>query len=211
MSAIPKSDLKRIRDILLAEENGISNDVNDNQGSNSDSDSDFLATESDDTSNSEHISEESDLSDSDFEHGDVVTVSQPETLKKNGVTWSIYPSLEQSRTAAANLIDRLPNNVKQGRCITFDRYFTDIKLFDALLDRKMTSIGVVEHRRSFLTDELKLYRRNLYSTWFYFSGQNMVLSYQAKEKKKPIIILSSSHNQPEVFDDDKKLPCACSS
>ncbi|CAF3279993.1 unnamed protein product [Rotaria sp. Silwood2] len=36
----------------------------------------------------------------------------------------------------------------------------------------------------------------------------MVLSYQAKEKKKPIIILSSSHNQPEVFDDDKKLPCA---
>ncbi|CAF1079145.1 unnamed protein product, partial [Rotaria magnacalcarata] len=77
---------------------GISNDVNDNQGSNSDSDSDFLATESDDTSNSEHISEES-----DFEHGDVVTVSQPETLKKNGVTWSIYPSLEQSRTAAANV------------------------------------------------------------------------------------------------------------
>ncbi|CAF4700812.1 unnamed protein product, partial [Rotaria socialis] len=35
--------------------------------------SDFLATESDDTSNSEHISEESDLSNSDFEHGDVVT------------------------------------------------------------------------------------------------------------------------------------------
>ncbi|CAF4319228.1 unnamed protein product, partial [Rotaria magnacalcarata] len=48
MSAIPKSNLKRIRDILLAEENGISNDVNGNQGSNSDSDSDFLATESDD-------------------------------------------------------------------------------------------------------------------------------------------------------------------
>ncbi|CAM4825689.1 unnamed protein product [Rotaria magnacalcarata] len=106
MSAIPKSDLKRIRDILLAEENGISNDVNDNQGSNSDSDSDFLATESDDTSNSEHISEESDLSDSDFEHGDVVTVSQPETLKKNGVIWSIYPSLEESRTAAANVMKK---------------------------------------------------------------------------------------------------------
>ncbi|CAM4965128.1 unnamed protein product [Rotaria socialis] len=88
MSPIPKSNLKRIRDILLADENGINNDVNDSQGSDSDSDSDFLATESDDTSNSEHISEESDLSNSDFEHGDVVTVSQPETLKKNGVTWS---------------------------------------------------------------------------------------------------------------------------
>ncbi|CAF3337934.1 unnamed protein product [Rotaria socialis] len=82
MSAIPKSNLKRIRDILLADENGINNDVNDNQGSDSDSEFDFLATESDDTSNSEHISEESDLSNSDFEHDDVVTVSQPETLKK---------------------------------------------------------------------------------------------------------------------------------
>ncbi|CAF4321146.1 unnamed protein product [Rotaria magnacalcarata] len=106
MSAIPKSNLKRIRDILLADESGISNDVNDNQGSDSDSDSDFLATESDDKSNSEHISEESDLSNSDFEHGDVVTVSQPETLKKNGVIWSIYPSLEESRTAAANVMKK---------------------------------------------------------------------------------------------------------
>ncbi|CAM4840405.1 unnamed protein product, partial [Rotaria magnacalcarata] len=50
MSAIPKSNIKRIRDILLADENRINNDVNDNQGSDSDSDSDFLATESDDTS-----------------------------------------------------------------------------------------------------------------------------------------------------------------
>ncbi|CAF4601925.1 unnamed protein product, partial [Rotaria socialis] len=70
----------------------INNDVNDNQGSDSDSESDFLATESDDTSNSEHTSEESDLSNSDFEHGDVVTVSQSETLKKNGVTWSMDPN-----------------------------------------------------------------------------------------------------------------------
>ncbi|CAM4851589.1 unnamed protein product, partial [Rotaria magnacalcarata] len=106
MSPIPKSNLKRIRDILLADENGINSDLNDNQGSDSDSDSDFLATESDDTSNSEHISEESDLSNSDFEHGDVVTVSQPETLKKNGVIWSIHPSLEQSRTAATNVMKK---------------------------------------------------------------------------------------------------------
>ncbi|CAF5054237.1 unnamed protein product, partial [Rotaria magnacalcarata] len=91
MSTIPKSNLKRIRDILLADENEISNDVNDNQ---------------DDTSNSEHISEESDLSNSDFEHGDVVTVSHPEILNKNGVIWSIYPSLEQSRTAAANVMKK---------------------------------------------------------------------------------------------------------
>ena len=61
MSTIPKTNLKRIRDILLADEHGINNDVNDDQSSDSDSKSDFLATESGDTSNSEHISEESDL------------------------------------------------------------------------------------------------------------------------------------------------------
>jgi hypothetical protein len=71
----------------------------------------------------------------------------------------------------------------------------------------MTSLGVVEHRRSFLPDELKVCRQNLFSSWFYFSGPHMLLSYQAKEKKKPIIILSSFHKHPEIFDDEKKLPC----
>ncbi|CAF2995762.1 unnamed protein product [Rotaria sp. Silwood2] len=55
-----------------------------------------------------------------------------------------------------HLVDQLPNNVKQGRSITFDRYFTDLKLSEALLDRKMTSVGIVEHKRSFLPNELKL-------------------------------------------------------
>ncbi|CAF1412191.1 unnamed protein product [Rotaria magnacalcarata] len=82
MSVIPKSNLKRIRDIPLADENGINNDVSGDQGSDSDRESGFLPTESDDISNSEHISEESDLSNTHFEHGDVVTISQPETLKK---------------------------------------------------------------------------------------------------------------------------------
>ncbi|CAM4988832.1 unnamed protein product, partial [Rotaria socialis] len=65
---------------------------------------DFLATESDDTSNSEHISEESDLSNSDFEHGDVVTVSQPETLKKDGVTWTDLGSVTGAVGSGASRI-----------------------------------------------------------------------------------------------------------
>ncbi|CAF1275687.1 unnamed protein product [Rotaria sordida] len=58
---------------------------NDNQGSDSDSEYDFVATESDNTSNSEHISEESDLPNSDIEQGDVITASQPETLQKDDI------------------------------------------------------------------------------------------------------------------------------
>ncbi|CAF1941207.1 unnamed protein product [Rotaria magnacalcarata] len=86
MSVIPKSNLKRIRDIPLADKNGINSDVNGDQDSDSDRESDFLTTESDDISNSEHISEESDLSNTHFEHG------------------STYSNSEQRCTAAANVM-----------------------------------------------------------------------------------------------------------
>ncbi|CAF1300771.1 unnamed protein product [Rotaria sordida] len=79
---------------------------NDNQGSDSDSEYDFVGTESDDRSNSEHISEESDLSNFDIEQGDVVTTSQPETLQKDGIIRSMYPKLEESRIAAANIMKK---------------------------------------------------------------------------------------------------------
>ena len=58
-----------------------------------------------------------------------------------------------------HLVDQLPNDVKQGRTITFDRYFMDIKLSEALRDRKMTYIGVVDYRRIFLPNELKACRK----------------------------------------------------
>ena len=38
-------------------------------------------------------------------------------------------------------------------------------------------------------------------------GSHMLVSYQAKQRKKPIIVLSSLHKFPETFDDEKKLPC----
>jgi hypothetical protein len=89
-----------------------------------------------------------------------------------------------STNVALHLIDQLHNNVKQGRCVTFDRYFTTLTLSNALLERKMTSLGVADLKRTFVPDELKLRRTDLFSTWFYFSDQHMILSYQAKEKKR---------------------------
>ncbi|CAF4667199.1 unnamed protein product, partial [Rotaria sp. Silwood2] len=101
---------------------------------------------------------------------------------------------------ALRLIDQLPNNVKQGRNVTYDRYFSDFYLAKALLERKMTSLGVVDHKRAFVPNELKVVRKALYSSWFYFSGSNTILSYQAKPKKPPIILLSTSHNFLEILD-----------
>jgi hypothetical protein len=79
------------------------------------------------------------------------------------------------------LVDQLPVNVQQGRDVTYDRYFSDLSLSKASLERKMSSLGVVDRRRSFVPSELKLVRKDLYLSWFYFYGPNSILSYQVKE------------------------------
>ena len=84
-----------------------------------------------------------------------------------------------------HLVDQLPNDVKQGRTITFDRYFTDIKLSEALLDRKMTSIGVVDYRRVFLPNEHKVCRKNtIFIMVLFFKFTNAcVISSKRKESQ----------------------------
>ena len=82
-----------------------------------------------------------------------------------------------------HLVDQLPNDVKQGRTIAFDYYFTDIKLSEALLDQRMTSIGTVDYRRVFFPNELKVSRKKLFSSRFYFSNSHMLVLHQGKEKK----------------------------
>ncbi|CAF4200535.1 unnamed protein product, partial [Rotaria sordida] len=69
MSTIHKSNVKRIREILLTDNNEI-DDIDDGQDSDSDSEYDPIVTESDDTSTNKHISEESDSSNSDIDQSD---------------------------------------------------------------------------------------------------------------------------------------------
>jgi hypothetical protein len=88
-----------------------------------------------------------------------------------------------STNVVLRLIDQLPNNVKQGHNVTYDRYFTNLDLAKSLLERNMTSLGVIDHKRSFLPNELKFVRNELYSSWFFFAKQNTIVLYQAKEKK----------------------------
>ena len=72
--------------------------------------------------------------------------------------------------------------MKQGLTITSDRYFTDVKLSEALLDRNMTSIGVVDYLCVFLPNKLQVCRKKLFSSWVYFSNSRMLVLYQAKKK-----------------------------
>jgi hypothetical protein len=69
-----------------------------------------------------------------------------------------------SRNVVLRLVDQLPNIVKQGRNVTYDRYFSDLLLSKALLERKMTSLGVVDRKRTFVPIELKSVRNELLSS-----------------------------------------------
>ncbi|CAF4362258.1 unnamed protein product, partial [Rotaria sordida] len=89
MDTIHKSNLKRIGEILLTDNNE-TDDIGDGQDSDLDSEYDPIVTESDVTSTNKHISEESDSSNSDIDQSDIATDSQLETLQKTGVTWSIH-------------------------------------------------------------------------------------------------------------------------
>ena len=76
-----------------------------------------------------------------------------------------------SSDVVLRLVDQLPNNVKQGRNVTYDRYFSDINLANCLLERKMTSLGVVDRTCRFIPNELKMIRHELYSSWFFFDSR----------------------------------------
>lgn len=86
-----------------------------------------------------------------------------------------------------------------------DRYFSDRRLSKALIECKKTSLGV-DRKRRFFPNKMKLVRNRLYSSWFYFSDANLLMSYQSQERKKLVISLSTLYERPEVFDDEKRLP-----
>ncbi|CAF4284616.1 unnamed protein product, partial [Rotaria sordida] len=98
-----KSNLKRIREIILTDNdnnNEFDDTVFEDDESNSDSDYSPSGTESDDTSTDECISKEDDSSDSHISDDDISTNTQPESVEKGGITWSIHNSKDHGRLRA---------------------------------------------------------------------------------------------------------------
>ncbi|CAF4380534.1 unnamed protein product, partial [Rotaria sordida] len=91
-------------------------------------------TESDDTSTNKHISEESDSSNSDIDQSDIAIDSQPETLQKVGITWSIYSIPLQGRISAANIMKKKPGSITKVQTIlyAFKLLFTN-KILDEIV------------------------------------------------------------------------------
>ena len=77
-----RSNVKRIRDLLLSDK--IGDDYVTSESCNLDNDSNFMPIQSDETSTNEHISEESDISNANVDDQcDVYTDDQPEILRKS--------------------------------------------------------------------------------------------------------------------------------
>ncbi|CAF4210444.1 unnamed protein product, partial [Rotaria sordida] len=136
MNTIQKSNLKRIRNIILTDENEIDDNISAGQNSDSDSEYDPDAIESDDTSANEHISEESDSSCSDIDQDDIGRDDQPDTLEKDGVTWSMYPKQVQGRIPAANVMKKKPGSTTKVQTIldAFKLFFT-YEILDGIVFR----------------------------------------------------------------------------
>ncbi|CAF4003297.1 unnamed protein product, partial [Rotaria sp. Silwood1] len=74
--------------------------------SNPDSDYSVSETESDDTSTDECILTEDDSSDSHISDDNINTNTQPESVEKYGVTWSIQNSKDHGRLRAASIMKK---------------------------------------------------------------------------------------------------------
>ncbi|CAF3970260.1 unnamed protein product [Rotaria sordida] len=106
-----KSNLKRIREIILTDNdnnNEFDDTVFEDDESNSDSDYSPSGTESDDTSTDECISKEDDSSDSHISDDDISTNTQPESVEKGGITWSIHNSKDHGRLRATSIMKKKP-------------------------------------------------------------------------------------------------------
>ncbi|CAF1262637.1 unnamed protein product [Rotaria sordida] len=109
-----KSNLKRIREIILTDNdnnNEFDDTVFEDDESNSDSDYSPSGTESDDTSTDECISKEDDSSDSHISDDDISTNTQPESVEKGGITWSIHNSKDHGRLRATSIMKKKPGAI----------------------------------------------------------------------------------------------------
>ncbi|CAF1585640.1 unnamed protein product, partial [Adineta steineri] len=139
MNPILKSNLKRIGEILLIDDNEIDDPINEDLESDSD-DSDYEAVvpDSDDTSTDEYISSQYDSSDSDVDQNNSL-VSQPSTLEKNEIVWSIDPNPVQGRIGAANIMK------KKAGCIA--KVHTILDCFKLFITNEILDVIVLHTNR----------------------------------------------------------------
>ncbi|CAF1619910.1 unnamed protein product, partial [Didymodactylos carnosus] len=148
---ITAHNLKRIREILDSHGNN-EFDIDSPEDDESDSDTDYHVSgiESNDTSADEHISQEEDSSDCYVSDDDKLDETQPESIEKNGVTWSTKRTTVAGRLAAVNIFKRKPGPVTSTQTIleAFKLFFTNDLLNEVVLQtNKYAGVQVDQQNR----------------------------------------------------------------
>lgn len=107
------------------------------------------------------------------------------------------PEQQQGARVVKDLSMHLYNS---GRNITTDNFFTSHSLAQFLLTKKLTLLGTMRKSRTELPTALMPKRRPEFESIFAFTADTTLVSY-APKKNKSVILLSTMHNTPEVFED----------
>ncbi|XP_071054434.1 piggyBac transposable element-derived protein 4-like [Onthophagus taurus] len=92
-----------------------------------------------------------------------------------------------------------------GRNITTDNFFTDLTLAEERLKEKLTLIGTMRKNRKDLPKSLlDIKSRAVYSSDFLFTRDLTLVSYVTKPKKF-VILLSSTHHEHDIADENEKF------
>ena len=94
-----------------------------------------------------------------------------------------------------------------GRDVCTDNYFTSYSLAQLLLQQNLTILGTVRRHRREIPLPLRQ-RDELYSSRFVFNHTDGIclVAYQAKRNKNPVMLLSSTHTDQSVANDESKKP-----
>ncbi|KAE8289464.1 hypothetical protein D5F01_LYC11165 [Larimichthys crocea] len=101
---------------------------------------------------------------------------------------------------------RQPGEEVQRECrnITMDNFFTSVPLAEKLLEKNLTIVGTLRQNKPDIPPIMKPSKsREIHSSEFGFNGNMTIVSYVQK-KGKPVVLLSTMHNDRAVDDSSQK-------
>ncbi|GFO35331.1 PiggyBac transposable element-derived protein 4 [Plakobranchus ocellatus] len=97
---------------------------------------------------------------------------------------------------------------RSGRNVTFDNFFTTLKLIQHLLRQGLTCVGTVRKDKKFIPEPLRHHsfsKDKQYTSRLAFQEKATMVSYKSK-KNKVVTLLSTMHSDKAVSEDEKKKP-----
>uniref|UniRef100_A0A8C4PWH1 PiggyBac transposable element-derived protein domain-containing protein n=1 Tax=Eptatretus burgeri TaxID=7764 RepID=A0A8C4PWH1_EPTBU len=115
------------------------------------------------------------------------------------------PGQDAQRNLGLNIVQQLSSTLRNtGRNIITDSFFTSVPLAKALLEKRLTLVGMLRQNSPDIPALMKpCKKRQLYSAEFGFKDNITIVSYVPK-KDKTVILLSTLHHDKSVVEESRK-------